>query len=229
MARSDFDELLAILELETTGRDVFLGRHPRKNPIRTFGGQLMAQAFVAASRTLSHPLPPSALSVHFITGGDPARDIEFTVVRLRDERRFANRRVDATQDGTLLATALVSYLAGGAGLEHNFEMPQVPQPHGLPSIDALLVGYEKVVPLFVEAMRPIDESNAAKDGDASFIGSTPRREGSVTRPRRKPAPRMGGESISPPGPGARGEGRGVRARPGPAAARDRAPRPDCGA
>ena len=156
MARSDFDELLAILELSPTGPDAFTGRHPRKNPVRTFGGQLMAQAFVAASRTLSHPLPPSALSVHFIAGGDPERDIEFTVTRLRDERRFANRRVDASQDGTLLATALVSYLSGGAGLEHNVAVPDVPDPHGLPSIDDLLVGYEKVVPHFAAAMRPIE-------------------------------------------------------------------------
>ncbi len=156
MARSDFEDLLAILELAPIDDDVFAGRHPRKNPIRTFGGQMMAQAFVAASRTLSHPLPPSALSVHFIAGGDPAHDIEFHVVRLRDERRFANRRVDAMQDGKLLATALVSYLSGGHGLEHNFEVPTVPEPHGLPTIDDMLVGYEEVVPLFVEAMRPIE-------------------------------------------------------------------------
>ena len=156
MARSDLAELLAILELSPIGTDVFAGRHPRKNPVRTFGGQMMAQAFVAASRTLSDPLPPSALSVHFISGGDPARDIEFHVVRLRDERRFANRRVDAMQDGNLLATALVSYLSGGAGLEHNVEMPEVPEPHTLPTIDELLVGYEKVVPGFVHALRPIE-------------------------------------------------------------------------
>lgn len=156
MARSDFDELLAILDLTVVDDDVFAGRHPRKNPVRTFGGQLMAQAFVAASRTLDHPLPPSALSVHFIAGGDPACDIEFRVVRLRDERRFANRRVDAVQNGRLLASALVSYLAGGAGLEHNFTMPDVPEPHMLPTIDDLLIGYEKVVPAFVTALRPIE-------------------------------------------------------------------------
>ena len=156
MARSDLAELLGILELIPMGTDVFAGRHPRKNPVRTFGGQMMAQAFVAASRTLSNPLPPSALTVHFISGGDPARDIEFHVVRLRDERRFANRRVDAMQDGSLLATALVSYLSGGAGLEHNLEMPEVPEPHTLPTIDELLVGYEKVVPGFVRALRPIE-------------------------------------------------------------------------
>lgn len=156
MARSDFDELLAILDLAVVDDDVFAGCHPRKNPVRTFGGQLMAQAFVAASRTLDHPLPPSALSVHFIAGGDPACDIEFRVVRLRDERRFANRRVDAVQNGRLLASALVSYLAGGAGLEHNFTMPDVPEPHTLPTIDDLLIGYEKVVPAFVTALRPIE-------------------------------------------------------------------------
>ena len=135
---------------------MFAGAHPRKNPLRTFGGQLMAQAFVAASRTLVHDIAPSALSVHFIAGGDPAADIEFHVVRLRDERRFANRRVDAMQNGKLLATALVSYLSAGSGLEHNVAMPDLPAPETLPTIDELLVGYEKVVPGFVEALRPIE-------------------------------------------------------------------------
>ena len=156
VARSDFDELLAVLELSPGDDDVYVGRHPRKNPMRTFGGQLMAQSFVAASRSLDHDLPPSALSIHFIAGGDPSMDIEFHVVKLRDERRFANRRVDAMQNGKLLATALVSFLAGGHGLEHNFEMPKVPEPHTLPTIDELLVGYEEVVPAFVSALRPIE-------------------------------------------------------------------------
>lgn len=153
---SDFEELLTILQLTPLGADIFSGRHPHKNPVRTFGGQLMAQAFTAASRTLDHDLPPSALSVHFIAGGDPAHDIEFHVVRLRDERRFANRRVDAMQNGKLLATALVSYLAGGHGLEHNSPVPKVPDPHNLPTIDDVLVGYEDVVPHFANALRPIE-------------------------------------------------------------------------
>ena len=155
-ATSDFEELLTILQLTPLGADVFSGCHPRKNPVRTFGGQMMAQAFTAASRTLDHDLPPSALSVHFISGGDPGRDIEFHVVRLRDERRFANRRVDAMQGGTLLATALVSYLAGGHGLEHNSPAPKVPDPHILPTIDDVLVGYEEIVPHFANALRPIE-------------------------------------------------------------------------
>lgn len=154
--RSDFEELLAVLDLRANGQDAFLGAHPSKNPIRTFGGQMMAQAFVAASRTLPRQLPPNALNVHFIAGGDPARDLEFTVVRLRDERRFANRRVDVTQDGQLLTTAFVSFLAGGRSLEHSATMPDVAPPHDLPKITELLVGYEAAVPLFVEALKPIE-------------------------------------------------------------------------
>jgi acyl-CoA thioesterase-2 len=150
------EELLAVLDLRRVDDDTFTGRHPSKNPIRTFGGQMMAQAFVAASRTLKHALPPSALSVHFIAGGDPERDLEFRVVRLRDERRFANRRVDVVQGDVLLASALVSHLAGGRGLEHGVEAPDVPEPLSVPRIEDLLVGYEETVPLFVAALKPIE-------------------------------------------------------------------------
>ncbi|MGZ8803424.1 MAG: acyl-CoA thioesterase domain-containing protein [Mycobacterium sp.] len=153
---ADFDELLAILHLDRLDVDLYVGAHPSKNPIRTFGGQMMAQAFIAAGRTLERPLPPSALSVHFIAGGDPDLDLEFHVVRLRDERRFANRRVDVMQNGQLLTTAMVSYLAGGRGLEHGAEAPRLDDPENLPPIDELLRGYEDVVPHFANALRPIE-------------------------------------------------------------------------
>ena len=153
---SDFDELMTVLDLRHTGDGVFVGTHPSKNPPRTFGGLLMAQSFVAASRTLTRDLPPNALSAHFINGGETDKDIEFDVVSLRDERRFANRRVEVTQGGTLLATVMISYLAGGRGLEHNVEPPDVADPEALPSIKELLLGYEDSVPLFVNALQPID-------------------------------------------------------------------------
>jgi acyl-CoA thioesterase-2 len=154
---SDFEELLAVLDLNRVTDDLFIGSHPSKNPLRTFGGLLMAQSFVASSRTLVRPeLPPGALSVHFINGGDTAKDIEFHVVRLRDERRFANRRVDAVQDGTLLSSAMISYMSGGQGLEHAVDPPEVTEPHTRPSLKELLRGYEDTVPLFVNALQPIE-------------------------------------------------------------------------
>lgn len=156
-AHPDFVELLATLDLHRVTDDLFLGSHPSKNPMRTFGGQLMSQSFVASSRSLVRDdLPPSALSVHFINGGDTDKDIEYHVTRLRDERRFANRRVDAMQDGTLLCSALVSYMAGGRGLEHSIDPPQVAEPHTQPTIGELLRGYEETVPHFVNALQPIE-------------------------------------------------------------------------
>lgn len=156
MSSSDFQELLGILDLRRVGDDLFAGSHPSKNPVRTFGGQLMAQAFVAASRTVDDRISPSALSVHFIAGGNPGSDLEFRVMRLRDERRFANRRVDVCQGDDLLTTAMVSYMNGGRGLEHGVEPPDVPGPEELPRIDELLRGYEETVPHFVSALQPID-------------------------------------------------------------------------
>ncbi|WP_441959209.1 acyl-CoA thioesterase II [Mycolicibacterium houstonense] len=156
MTHPDFEELLAVLDLNRVDDDLFIGSHPSKNPVRTFGGQMIAQAFVAGGRTLEHKLSPSALNAHFIAGGDPEKDLEFHVVRLRDERRFANRRVDVMQDGNLLTTVMLSYMNAGRGLEHNVPAPEVPHPDTLPKIDDLLLGYEKTVPLFVEALRPIE-------------------------------------------------------------------------
>ncbi len=153
---SDFDELIEVLDLHHESDDVFVGSHPSKNPPRTFGGLMMAQSFVAASRTRDRNLPPNALCAHFINGGDPAKDLQFEVIRLRDERRFANRRVDVTQDGMLLATVMISYLAGGAGLEHNVEPPDVADPEDVPPLVERLRGYEDRVPLFVNALQPIE-------------------------------------------------------------------------
>src|ERR1700689_3547278 len=124
---------MVVLDLPQKGDDVFVGTHPSKNPPRTFGGLMMAPSFVAAARTRTRDLPPNSLSAHFINGGDTGKDIEFHVVRLRDERRFANRRIDAVQDGVLLSSAMISYMSGGRGLKHAVDPPQVAEPHTQPS------------------------------------------------------------------------------------------------
>jgi acyl-CoA thioesterase-2 len=64
--------------------------------------------------------------------------------------------VEVIQDGTLLATVMISYLAGGRGLEHNVKPPDVADPQTLPSVKELLRGYEGTVPLFVNALQPIE-------------------------------------------------------------------------
>ena len=94
---------------------------------------------------------------------------EFHVLRLRDERRFANRRVDVMQNGELLTTAIISYMNGGSGIEHGIEAPELPDPESVPSVDDLLRGFEDVVPHFVSALRPIDWRYT---NDPSWVSAT---------------------------------------------------------
>ena len=37
MSQADFEELLAVLDLKQIADDTFIGSHPSKNPVRTFG------------------------------------------------------------------------------------------------------------------------------------------------------------------------------------------------
>ncbi|PRC60549.1 acyl-CoA thioesterase II, partial [Mycobacterium sp. ITM-2017-0098] len=60
------------------------------------------------------------------------------------------------QKGQLLTTAMVSYLAGGKGLEHGMQPPPPGDPLDVPPIDDLLRGYEEIVPHFANALRPIE-------------------------------------------------------------------------
>ena len=48
---------VGLLDLEQIDDDVFVGQHPAADPVRTFGGQMVAQAFVAAGRTVGGDRP----------------------------------------------------------------------------------------------------------------------------------------------------------------------------
>ncbi|MQY25408.1 acyl-CoA thioesterase [Nocardia aurantia] len=158
----DLGELLGLLDLEQAGEDVFLGHHPRKVWSRTFGGQLVAQAIVAAGRTVTTPgsaqrsRPLHAINAHFIRGGDPKQPIEFRVQRIRDARNLANRMVIASQDGEELFMMLAAFQDWVPGLEHATAPPDVPGPEGLVRVEESFAGFEDKLEMFVKAPRPIE-------------------------------------------------------------------------
>jgi acyl-CoA thioesterase II len=51
---------------------------------------------------------------------------------------------------------MISYLAGGRGLEHHVEPPDVADPEAVPTLKEQLSGYEETVPHFVNALQPIE-------------------------------------------------------------------------
>ncbi|ATL71748.1 acyl-CoA thioesterase [Nocardia terpenica] len=153
---SDLDVLLGLLDLEQLGEDHFLGHHPEKVWSRTFGGQLVAQAIVAAGRTVGPGRPVHALNAHFVRGGDVKKPIEYRVQRHRDGRSFANRTVTAYQGDQELFVMLAAFQDWAKGLEHAAPLPQVPDPDGLPRVEESFAGLEDRLQMFVQAPHPID-------------------------------------------------------------------------
>ncbi|GGG11612.1 acyl-CoA thioesterase II [Rhodococcoides trifolii] len=152
----DLDGFLDLLDLIEVDENTFVGKHPAQVASRTFGGQLVAQALVAAGRTVSGDRPVHAINAHFIRGGDVKADIEYRVERHRDGRAFANRQVTAYQNGSELFVMLAAFQDFRAGLEHSVEVPEVAYPEDLPPLGDHFEGYEDRLQMFVNALKPID-------------------------------------------------------------------------
>nr|WP_068269188.1 acyl-CoA thioesterase II [Aldersonia kunmingensis] len=152
----DLETLLGLLDLEQTDENVYVGQHPKQVASRTFGGQLVSQAMMAAGRTVGAGRPVHAINAHFIRGGDVKAPIEYRVTRQRDGRAFANRLVTAYQDGHELFMMLAAFQDFTKGLEHAVEVPDVPYPDALPPLGDHFVGYEERLQTFVNALKPID-------------------------------------------------------------------------
>jgi acyl-CoA thioesterase-2 len=121
--------LLGALDLEPAGRERFLARTGSREG-RTYGGLTLAQAVVAASRTISRGHLHS-LHAYFLRPGRPGADVEYRVERLRDGRSFHARRVVVSQDGELIATVVASFTHGRDGITHQDPMPAAPAPQEL--------------------------------------------------------------------------------------------------
>ncbi|MEI2826190.1 MAG: acyl-CoA thioesterase II [Dermatophilaceae bacterium] len=136
-------DLLDVLELTPDGDDCFLGESQLQRYERIFGGQLMAQAMIAADRTVAADPAGATREIHslhvsFLASGDDQKPVRYAVERLTDSRSFSSRRVVATQDGRTLATMMLSFAAAAPGMEHQDPMPQVPPPDALADVAGAL-------------------------------------------------------------------------------------------
>src|SRR6187401_3767284 len=152
-------DLLAILGLEQLEVNLFRGRSPQTGWQRVFGGQVLGQALVAATRTVEGVLPHS-LHAYFLLAGDLTVPIIYDVDRIRDGKSFSTRRVVAVQHGRAIFSMSVSFHNDEAGLDHQMTMPDVPHPDQLPS-DAeirktILPQLPEAVRRYYERERPIE-------------------------------------------------------------------------
>ena len=121
-------ELVELLDLETIDLNLFRGRQPDTSLQRVFGGQVAAQALVAASRTVDERVEIHSMHSYFLRPGDTAVPIVYDVDRVRDGRSFATRRVLARQHGRPIYALTASFHVHEDGFEHQDRMPQVPSP-----------------------------------------------------------------------------------------------------
>jgi acyl-CoA thioesterase-2 len=128
------EDLIKLLELEPLERNIYRGRNRDIGSGRIFGGQVLAQALVAARRTVEEE-DRSAHSLHgyFILTGDLQIPVVYFVDRLRDGRSFATRRVTGIQHGNAIFNMAASFHRTEEGMSHQVEMPDVPGPEGLKS------------------------------------------------------------------------------------------------
>ena len=153
------DDLVSLFDLKSFGPDRYVGHSPPNGWKRVFGGQVIAQALIAAQRTVEGRTLHS-LHVYFILGGDPREPILFEVERIRDGRSFTTRRVVARQRGEAIFALSASFQVEEEGLEHQYPMPDVPDPEGLPDPVQLaaLAGEaaQQRVKGFFDHIRPIE-------------------------------------------------------------------------
>ncbi|MFE4085113.1 acyl-CoA thioesterase II [Streptomyces sp. YIM B13502] len=153
-------ELLDLLDLEQIEENIFRGSSRSAVVPRVFGGQVAAQALVAAGRTVPEDRPAHSLHAYFLRLGDPGAPIVYTVDRIRDGRSFTTRRVVAVQHGKPIFHLSASFQAHEEGLDHQDPMPASPDPDALPTSEERLRGYThldpEVVDRFLEARAAVD-------------------------------------------------------------------------
>ncbi|MGW7252334.1 acyl-CoA thioesterase [Streptomyces decoyicus] len=135
------ESLLGLLALERIEQDIFRGQSRPSVVPRVFGGQVAAQALVAAGRTVPADRPPHSLHAYFLRPGDPGAPIVYTVDRIRDGRSFTTRRVVAVQHGQPIFHLSASFQVTEDGLEHQEPMPPAPDPLELPTAAEMLPRY----------------------------------------------------------------------------------------
>ena len=146
------EDLIGTLELESLEHNIYRGRNRDIGTRHIYGGQVLAQSVVAASRTVDDERPIHSMHGYFILPGDLEASVVYFVDRLRDGGSFTTRRVTAIQHGRAIFSMSASFHRTEEGPAHQTHMPDVPGPDGLPSELDLIRRMEDRIP---EKVRPV--------------------------------------------------------------------------
>jgi acyl-CoA thioesterase-2 len=116
-----------------------------------FGGQALAQALAAAQRTVRDWLPHTCTG-YFLKPGAVTEPVVYEVELVRDGRRFAARRVLASQSGKVIFDMLCSFHDAEPGFAHQQgDLADVPPPESLaPVLDFVRAHVDRLPPQIVQ-------------------------------------------------------------------------------
>jgi len=154
------DILLNLLDLERLELNLYRGPSQDIGSGRLFGGQVLAQALVAAGRTVEEGRAAHSLHGYFVLPGDVNTPVVYQVDRVRDGKSFTTRRVLAIQEGREIFTATCSFHVAEEGIDHGAPLPPSPVPDTLPREIDLVRAMAHRIPEHLRAVytqdRPID-------------------------------------------------------------------------
>jgi len=131
--KNPLDRALEILDIDQVDDNTFIGHSLTQLHGRVYGGQVLAQAILAGVRTVAPTRMIHSLHGYFLRPGNLDEPITFAVERMRDGGSFSARRTHALQFGKPILSMIASFQEDQPGLEHQDQMPEVPQPEELTS------------------------------------------------------------------------------------------------
>lgn len=177
------DDLMRVLDLEQLEVNLFRGPSRDLGGRSVYGGQVIGQALVAASRTVENREPHS-LHAYFLVPGDMNLPIVYEVERLRDGSSFSVRQVKAIQHGRPILSMTASFHKQESGFEHQKPMPKLSPPESLRPLHELAPEWIAQVPEVTEEarialtadffleFRPTDSINVLTAGKRESRGAT---------------------------------------------------------
>lgn len=178
MENKSLRQLLDLLALEKIEENVFRGVSPADRVQRVFGGQVLGQALVAATRTVDPARHCHSFHAYFLRPGDPRVPILYQVDRSRDGGSFTSRRVVAIQHGAQIFTLAASFQGDEPGFDHQSHMPVVPPPEELEDEQEALLRRTDLPPgllNWIGSERAFETRSVLGRGPADATGDRPAR------------------------------------------------------
>lgn len=158
---NNVQDLIELLTLQKVDETTFKGLSKTVGSPNVFGGQVLAQALNAASRTITNGRVLHSMHAYFLEPGHLEIPITFNVNIVRDGGSFSVRRVTAEQNGLIIFILSASFHKKEDGYEHQIEMKTgIKPPEDLISWTDILHQFGDFLPKniksFFEVERPIE-------------------------------------------------------------------------